>query len=98
MLIVRSCFQWLDDVIEDDTEPDKKLETTKLDEFKFVNLPPMQAGMSMQELLGIVACMSGLAPQMVINGESAHRVDPCRDHLLLFPTEWGKFAHLHAGN
>ena len=73
------------DVFEDDTELDRILETTKFDEFELVDSPLKQPGMSSRELLGVVACMSGLAPRKGSNGDLRTVVDPCRSLSLSFP-------------
>ena len=75
----------MDDVIEDDTELNRILETTKFNEFEVVNSPLEELDLSSQELLGVIACTLGLPPQKGSNGELRVGVDPCQGSSLSFP-------------
>ena len=78
-------------IIEDNTELDRIVQTTKFNVFQLVDSPLKQPMMSSQELLGGVlapandtAYTSGLAPRNGSNGELRTGVDPCQG-LLSFP-------------
>ena len=77
----------MDDVIENNTELDRILETSKFDGFELVNLPLKQPDMLLQELMGFVACTSGVASQKGSNGELCMGVDLARGLPLLFSIE-----------
>ena len=83
---------YLNDVIKNDTELDRIIETTKFDKLELVDSPLEQPDMSSQELLGVVDCIYmymyvGAGPRKGSNGELHTGVDPSRGLLFLFPTE-----------